>query len=46
MKHEFWEFYVLPPDQSSSFSNVKVAYRLKKTSKVSDGCRHGESGDS
>lgn len=44
-KFKFWEFYILPPDQTSNFTNIRVAYKMEKTRNASNGRGHGESGD-
>ncbi|KAJ6332706.1 hypothetical protein OIU76_025723 [Salix suchowensis] len=36
------QFYILPPDKESNFSNVQVAYRVEKTCSGSDGQEHRE----
>ncbi|KAH9662229.1 hypothetical protein KPL70_019304 [Citrus sinensis] len=45
-KFKFWEFYILPPDQTSNFTNIRVAYKMEKTRNASNGRGHGESGRS
>ncbi|KAH9710466.1 hypothetical protein KPL71_019476 [Citrus sinensis] len=45
-KFKFWEFYILPPDQNSNFTNIRVAYKMEKTRNASNGRGHGESGRS
>ncbi|CAK7357581.1 unnamed protein product [Dovyalis caffra] len=36
------EFYILPPDKGSNFSDVQVAYRVEKTCSGNDGQEHCE----
>ncbi|KAK3223120.1 hypothetical protein Dsin_010145 [Dipteronia sinensis] len=44
-KFEFREFYVLPYDEASDFSQAKVAYQMVKACNASSGQRHRESGE-
>ncbi|KAH7566160.1 hypothetical protein JRO89_XS08G0108000 [Xanthoceras sorbifolium] len=46
VKSDLGDFYVLPPDEASNFSQAKVAYQMvKKRCNASTGKGHYESGD-